>query len=106
LSTQTLTYFPDTINRTLPHWPKELLDTITFFRIPNLYQLFPQIIPLIAAVLKPGGLFVDSGSFHSPERIAALISGFPLKITRAVPLFDYSSYMFSPKHIGFIIQKT
>ena len=52
------------LQEVLPHLDSATLDTILFFRIPNLAtQLNEGLFPEIARVLKPGGYFVGSGSF-------------------------------------------
>jgi len=79
------------------------IDTILFLRIRNLErQLVGWLWDTMLKSMRSGGFIICSGGASSDIQIP---SGFEVIRLLNLPNPDYSSYEYSPEHIGMILQK-
>lgn len=92
------------------YFPRNFLDTIMAFEIPDLSQQLDEgLINEIARVLKPGGFFMGSGSLHTDlyyDNLANDASS-SFRVVQQVNLRNPShlGYPFYNHHRGVILQK-
>ena len=80
-------------------------DCALMFRIHDMDEQLPFVLPLLEKILNPGGYFIGSGSFPNDLNLVAKMFTDPFKVIRLQMLSNWSTgYPFVPCHIGFIVQ--
>jgi len=82
-------------------------DLVMMFRVhPFFNKQFGRIVGIVEPILKPGGIFVGSGSFADKSEVEFLTNQ-RLLISHVVelPRVGRSFLPFYPKNIGFILKK-
>jgi len=99
-------YCPWSLQYFLRGIPEATFNCITFFRINRLYEQFDEdLIDLVARALKPGGVFIGSGSLKDEEAVRGMIGEkLDVETIRRLPN-PSSGYPFRPAHIGFVLRK-
>jgi len=97
-------YYPSSLQEALKGMCSGIFDTAMFFRIVNLQEQFPSLLPLVAKVLRPNGIFTGSGDFDSEDKLRNLLEvEFDIRSLALLPSPDYSGFRYRT-HIGFILQ--
>jgi hypothetical protein len=106
ISEGTIRYSRDSFQYALDGVDDDTFDTALFFRIQMLQEQLEQgLLQQIGRVLKPHGIFTESGSFDSMEAAEGLTSGkFEIKSIKELPNPDYSGYPYKT-HVGFVLEK-
>lgn len=95
-------FYPYSLQELLPALDSESVDALIFFSIPSIEdQLQRELGELIERVLKPGGVFMGSGSFG--EGRVNLHNEMVVEKSERFPDVDHAGTYFN--HFGFLARK-